>query len=149
MRIRARADELVIGERVYVVLRLPGGFRARIPSRVTRSRPCPRGGTPELTIELSGLSTHVVDRLRALAAPHPDHPPTRPVAERARRVAAGTPKPELREPIEDWETGTWEQLMRQVCERMKVSELLENNRQLRAQIEGLSLRMIPRKKATA
>ena len=131
---------------MQIALSLPSGFVARIPSRVVKSQPDPRGGTPELTIELCGLSAHVVDRLRALSAPHADTPhPVKPAVERVRRVAAGTPKPER---ITEWESSSWEQLLGQVCSRMTVSELLRNNRQLRDQINGLPMRMTP-KQATS
>ncbi len=139
VRVRARRSGLYVGERVDVILRLPSGFKARVPARVVKSRPAPRGGTPELTIELAGLSAHMVDRLRAMSAPHAEPSPTpQAVAERVRRVAAGTPRPM----IDDWEQANWEQLMHQVCARMTVSELLDSNQRLRSQIDALRSRLV-------
>ncbi len=157
--IKLLSSELGLGQQVSVLMTIPGGFRVRIPARVAKLNRDPRGDTPELTLELAGLSANLVDRLRALAAAaRPSRPlgpvparssrarqsPARrpaPPPRRGRRVAAGTPPPSC---IDEWEAASWEDLMTHVCGRMKVSELLESNEHLRAQIDDLAWRMRPR-----
>lgn len=156
--LRVRARGFLPGESLRVDFGLPNGFRAGIGARVTKLRRDPLGDTrelPELTIELVGLSRQVADRLMALAAPAESAPTRVPPARGSERVAPphhprvaeGTPSPEFRpSPLaNEWEGSSWEDLMSQVCGRMKVSELLESNTHLRTQIEGLAERMRPRR----
>jgi hypothetical protein len=144
VRLRLRAAGVRAGQRLPVRLRLPDDFTAHLTATVVKVRPDPRGDTPELVIELQDLSTRLVDRLRALMAP--DSVPPSPVPPESRRVvmqrvAAGTPNPEL---VTDWRDASFQQLLESVAGRMKVSQLLDSNQRLRAQIDGLALRMRPR-----
>jgi hypothetical protein len=153
------------GEELRVDLVLPNGFRARIGARVTKLSRDPLGDTrerPELTVELAGLSRQVAERLMALAipaessqlraSPARDGERVPPIPPRNQRVADGTPRPERTalppapspELINEWEGSSWEDLMLRVCGRMRVSELLDSNQQLRTQIERLANRMRPR-----
>ena len=123
------------GAPVTLSLALPGEITVRIAGVVQAIRPR-AAGKPEIVIDLEGLDRATAARLRALAdasAPADERPRTAylrvsPTAAARRRRASGSEPPLARGSRND----------------LRVSELLQDNRRLREQIEGLASKMTPR-----
>jgi CheY-like chemotaxis protein len=129
-------EDLDPGSAVTIALVLPEEITVKIAGEVQAVRPCGGGGKPEVVIQLSGLNEALITRLHTLAA----------------ASATPLPKPRLsaylqvsaRAERQRQNRGTPDALARGSQNRLKVSQMLRSNQELRHQIEGLPARMMPR-----
>ncbi len=130
-------DDLDPGADVNIALVLPEEITVKIAGIVQAVRPR-RGERPQIVIELSGLTEELRVRLEILAGASQSETPkprlssylhVSPQVVRRSRNPKGTPP---------------DQAFARGSRKIKVSEILRDNKELRHQIEGLAVRMQPR-----